>query len=218
VSRHWPGWRTLPGIEIAPIAEKARQRGEPVTQLSHVWGPDERYVTSCGWQVDADGTVSIPWDENWEPVVEDGMLTGFRGKRGGTIEKLVQVSALVVPEGEPPWTPALTVRLPPEQIGMYSVGDSIADGIDVETGPEPAACITLGFTGADGSFTSMVWGLTPESAASVIALIRERHGEPSAEFTTDREHTGALHEAALAAVEANAVFTCAHDAEGEGAA
>ena len=136
MSGRWPGWRTLPGIEIAPLAEKARAQGSPWRQSSYVWDvPGRNYVSTCGWLVDGDGTVSLP-GEGWEPVVEDGMLTGFRGNKG-TVEELVQITALVVPEGEPPWSPSLTVRLPPEQIGMYRRGDAMADGIDIDT-EEPA--------------------------------------------------------------------------------
>ena len=125
MSGRWPGWRTLPGIEIAPLAEKARAQGGPWKQSSYVWdAPARNYVSTCGWQVDADGTVS-PLGEGWEAIVEDGMLTGFRGVKGGTIEELVQISALVVPEGDPPWTPSLTVRLPPEQIGMFRDAEMI---------------------------------------------------------------------------------------------
>lgn len=213
MSPRWPGWRTLPGIEIGPLTEKARAQGSPVVQYSYAWkADDQRYVTSCAWQVDADGTVSIPWDGNWEPIVSDGMLTGFCGKTAGTVEELVQISTLVVPEGQPPWTPALTVRLPPEQIGMFRRGDTMADGIDLDEGGEPAASLSVGFTGEDGSVTTVAWTITSASAASVIALIRERHGEPAAEFTADCEHAGAFHEAALNAIEDNAVFTgsCAH--------
>lgn len=209
MSPRWPGWRTLPGIEIAPLAEKAREQGAPCRHYSYVWGPDEHYVTTCGWQVDADGTVS-PMGEGWEAITEDGMLTGFRGIHSGTIERLVQISTLVVPEGEPPWSPGLVVRLPPEQIGMFRHGDTMADGIDLDP-EEPRASISVGFQGEDGSFTNAVWGITPESAASVIALIRERHGEPMAEFTADPEHAGALHDASVAAIDANTVYTCAHE-------
>jgi hypothetical protein len=218
VSARWPGWRTLPGIEIAPLAEKARAQGEPCRHYSYVWGPDEHYVTSCGYQVDADGTVTLPADAGWEPVIEDGMLTGIRGKKSGTVERLVQITTVVVPEGEPPWSPFLTVRLPPDQIGMFRRGDAMADGIDIDT-DGPHAAISVGFAGADGSWTTVVWGITPESAASVIALIRERHGEPLMEFTADSGHAEAFHDAAVDAIDANLVYTgpCAHRENGEAA-
>jgi hypothetical protein len=210
VSTRWPGWRTLPGIEIAPLAEKARAQGTPCKHFSYVWDtPGQNYVSSCGWQVDGDGTVTL-LGEGWEPVIEDGMLTGFRGIKGSTVEELVQVTAVVVPEGEPPWSPALTVRLPVEQIGMFRRGDAMADGIDIDT-EASAASITVGFYSDDGSFTTVVWGITQESAASVIALIRERHGEPLAEFTAGADSAEALREEATAAMSAHAVFTCTHE-------
>jgi hypothetical protein len=209
VSTRFPGWRTLPGIEIAPLAEKARDQGEPCKHFSYVWAlPARHYVTTCGWQVDGAGNVSMPWEaEHYEPVVEDGMLTGFRGKRSGIIEELVQITTLVVPEGNPPWSPSLTVRLPAGQIGLGRVGDSMADGIDIETG-EPHASISVGFAGEDGSITTVMWGITRESAASVIALIRERHGEPAAEFTA--ADGAAFHDAAVGAVD-HGVYTCVHE-------
>ena len=212
MSGRWPGWRTLPGIEIAPLAEKARTQGAPVRQSSYVWDmPARNYVSTCWWQADGDGNVT-PMGEGWEAITEGGMLTGFRGIKSGTIEGLVQITALVVPEGEPPWSPALTVRLPAEQIGMGRIGDSMADGIDIET-EEPHASVAVSFAGEDGSWTSVVWGITSASAASVIALIRERHGEPMAEFTADREHAAAFQGAAIDAMDAG-VFTCAHESEG----
>ena len=60
MSRRWPGWRTLPCIEIAPLAEQARMQGELVKRYSYVWNvPAQNYVTTCGWQVHPDGTVSV---------------------------------------------------------------------------------------------------------------------------------------------------------------
>jgi hypothetical protein len=212
VSSRWPGWRTLPGIEIAPLAEKAREQGEPYRLHSYVWAsPDQRYVTSLSWQVDAGAAASIPWDANWVPVVSDGMVTGFRGVKGGTIEELVQITTVAVPEGEPPWSPALTVRLPAEQIGMTFRSDSAVDGIDIDGGEEPHASLSVGFAGDDGSVTSVMWAITGESAASVIALIRERHGEPAAEFTA--ADGTAFHDAAAGAITDHGIFTCAHDSE-----
>ena len=210
MSTRFPGWHPLPGIEIAPLADKARAQGAPWKQVSYVWDvPDRNYVTTCGWQVDADGAITLS-GEGWEPVIADGMLTGFRGIKGGTIEELVQITALVVPEGNPPWSPSLTVRLPAEQIGMGRISDSMADGIDIDT-ESPCACIAVGFAGPDGSWTNVAWGITSESAASVIALIRERHGEPLAEFTAGPEHAGAFRDAAAAVLDGHGVFTCAHE-------
>lgn len=51
-----------------------------------------------------------------------------------------------------------------------------------------------------------------QGAASVIALIRERHGEPVMEFTAaDGE---AFHDAAAGAIDGHGVFTCAHEDAG----
>lgn len=211
MSNRWPGWHTLPGIDIAPLAEKARAQGSPCRHYAYVWGPDEHYVTTCGYTVDADGTLTVS-GEGWEALIEDGMLTGFRGLKSGNVERLVQISALVVPEGEPPWTPSLTTRLPPEQIGMFRRGDTMADGIDIDA-DEPGGSISIGFLGEDGSMTSVSWGVTSQSAASVIALIRERHGEPLAEFTAPS--ADAFGSAAASALAGNGVFTCAHDAEAQ---
>ena len=138
------------------------------------------------------------------------MLTGFRGIKSGNVERLVQITTLVIPEGNPPWSPSLTARLPPEQIGAFRRGDSMADGIDIDI-EEPHASVTVGFLGGDGSITTVVWGITSESAASVIALIRERHGEPMAEFTAPSAE--AFHDAAMGAIDGNGVFTCAHEAQ-----
>lgn len=207
MSNRFPGWHTLPGIEIAPLAAKARATGEPVKQFSYVWdSPGKNYVSTCGWTVDADGIVQ-PLGDGWKPITEDGMLTGFRGVKGGTVEELVQITTLIVPEGNPPWSPALTVRLPREQIGMGRISDSSVDGIDIEAGEH--AAITVGYLGDDGSVTQVVWGITRESAASVIALIRERHGEPMTEVTTPPEHAVAFSEAAQAAMDAHGalIFT-----------
>ncbi len=208
MSTRFPGWRTLPGIEIAPLAAKAREQGAPVRQVSYVWDlPGRNYVSTCTWQADADGNVT-PEGEGWEAITGDGMLTGFRGLKGGTIEGLVQVSGLIVPEGNPPWTPALTVRLPPGQIGAFRRSDVMADGIDLDETGEPAATICVGFAGTDGSITTCMWGITRESAAAVIALITGRHGEPSAEFTAgDGE---AFHDAAMGAI-GHGVLTCTHE-------
>ena len=212
MSGRWPGWRTLPGIEIAPLAEKARAQGEPVKQSSYVWDmPARNYVSTCGWYVDGAGTVTLG-GEDWEPIIEDGMLTGFRGIKGGTVEGLVQITTLVIPEGNPPWSPSLTARLPPEQIGAYRRGDTMADGIDLDI-EEPHASISVGFAGDDGSITTVSWTITSESAASVIALIRERHGEPAAEFTAPSAE--AFHDAAMGAIDSSGVFTCAHEAEAQ---
>ena len=209
MSGRWPGWRTLPGIEIAPLAEKARAQGEPCRHYAYVWGPDEHYVTTCGYSIDADSTVTVS-GEGWEPITEDGMLTGFRGIKSGNVERLVQITTLVVPEGNPPWSPSLTVRLPPEQIGAFRRGDSMADGIDIDI-ENPAASISVGFQGEDGSITTVSWTITSESAASVIALIRERHGEPIAEFTAPSAE--AFHDAAIGAIDSSGVLTCAHEAD-----
>ena len=210
MSGRWPGWRTLTGIELAPLAERAREQGAPCMYDSYVWGADEHYVTSCRWQVDADGAVTLPSDPGWEAVVEDGMLTGFRGRVSGMVERLVQVTSVVVPDGDPPWSPALTVRLPPDQIGLFRRGDTMGDGMNLEEG-DACASVTVGYVGADGSFTSVVWGITPESALSVIALIRERHGEPSAEFTVASDHTEALRAGVADTLGAHAIYTCAHE-------
>lgn len=209
MSGRWPGWRTLPGIEIAPMAEKAREQGSPWHQYSYVWdAPEHNYVTTCGWDVDAGGTITIPGD-GWEPVIEDGMLTGFRALSSGRLEELVQISAVVIPEGTPPWSPCLTARLPAEQIGPARRGDSMADGIDLsEDGP---ASVTIGFPGADGGMTMVTWAVTSESAASVIALIRERHGEPTAEFAADAGHAAALHKITASGLAAHTVMTCSHE-------
>ncbi len=197
MSDRWPGWRTLPGIEIAPLAEKAREQGEPWKQYSYVWPKHQRWVATCGWQVDADGTVSIPWDPNWEPVTEDGYLRGFRRADEEEIsEELVQITGVVVPEGTPPWSPAFTVRLPPDQIGMFRRGDSMADGVDIDD-HEPHASLAITIAGDDNSVTQVVWGLTRESAASVIALIRERHGAPLAEGLVAPDGAEAFHDAVL---------------------
>ena len=213
MSSRWPGWRTLPGIEIAPLADKARAQGEPWKMHSYVWGPYEGYVTSCAWQVGADGTASMTGEQGWEPMVEDGMVTGFRGKKGGTIEGLVQITSVVVPEGEPPWSPALTIRVPPEQIGMFRRGDTMADGIDLDT-ENPGGSIAVSIAGTDGGMTTLIWGITAESAASVIALIRERHGEPAVEFTAGSAE--AVHDAVLDLIGTTGVFTCAHEHPQEG--
>ena len=207
MSTRFPGWRTLPGIEIAPLAAKAREQGTPVHQYSYVWDtPGRNYVSTCGWDVHPDGTVT-PMGDGWEVIIKDGMLTGFRGVKGGTIEELVQISVLVVPEGNPPWSPSLIGRLPPEQIGPFRRGDTMADGIDLD--PEgTGASISVGFAGEDGSITTVMWGITRESAASVIALIRERHGEPAAEFTA--ADGAAFHDAAVDAVD-HGVYTCVHE-------
>ncbi len=211
MSARFPGWRTLPGIEIAPLAAKAREQGGPVRHFAYVWDqPTRGYVSTCGFQVDGDGTVTLPSDADWEPLTEDGMLTGFRGRKSGLVEELVQVTMIVVPEGDPPWSPALAGRLPPEQIGMFRRGDAMADGIDIDA-ENPAASISVGFAAGDGSMTCVSWGITAESAASVIALIRERHGEPQAEFTTGSAED--FHEAAMGAVDSTGVFTCAHERE-----
>jgi len=208
VSTCWPGWRTLPGIEIAPLAEKARAQGSPWKQYSYVWdAPGRNYVTTCGWTVDEDGAVSV-LGEGWEVIAEDGMLTGFRAVKSGTVEELVQVSVLVVPEGEPPWSPALTVRLPPDQIGMFRRGDTMADGMEIDS-EDPGAAVNVSFFGADGSLTSLTWGITSNSAASVIALIRERHGEPLDELVAG--DGAAFRDAAIGVGNAHAVFTCAHE-------
>ena len=207
MTSRWPGWRALPGIEIAPLAEKARAQGFPAKLHNYVWDmPDRNYVTTAGVTVDGDGTVS-PIGEGWEAITEDGTLTGFRGIKGGTVEELVQITALVIPEGNPPWSPSLTVRLPPEQIGMFRAGDTMADGIDLDPG-DPHAAISVGFAGEDGSMTTVGWGITSESAASVIALSRERHGEPMTEFTAPSAE--AFHVAAMNAID-HGVFTCAHE-------
>src|SRR5208337_5179377 len=186
---------------------KAREQGTPVRQSSYVWDmPARNYVSTCWWQADGDGNVT-PMGEGWEAITGDGMLTGFRGVKG-TIEGLVQITALVVPEGNPPWSPSLTVRLPPGQIGPFRRGDTMADGIDIDAEGAHAS-LSVGFAGDDGSITTVAWGITSESAASVIALIRERHGEPMAEFTAgDGE---AFHDAAIGAMD-HGVFTCPHEA------
>ena len=121
----------------------------------------------------------------------------------------MQITTLVIPEGEPPWSPSLTARLPPEQIGAFRRGDTMADGIDIDI-EEPHASISVGFQGEDGSVTTVSWTITSESAASVIALIRERHGEPAAEFTAPSAE--AFHDAAMDAI-GQGVFTCAHEAD-----
>ena len=56
-----------------------------------------------------------------------------------------------------------------EQIGMGRISDSAVDGIDIDN-EEPGAGLCVGFAGEDGSWTSLTWGITSESAASVIAL------------------------------------------------
>ena len=210
MSRRFPGWRTLPGIEIKPMAEKARAQGSPWHQYSYVWdAPDHNYVSTCGWDVDADGGLTVTGD-GWEPVIQDGTLTGFRG-RNGTVEELVQIAAVVVPEGTPPWSPSLTVRLPADQIGPARRGDSMADGIDVsEDGP---AAITVVLPGGDGGLACVTWAITSESAASVAALIRERHGEPTAEFAADGENAAAFLAAAADLLSTRTVTACWHDGE-----
>ena len=210
MTSRWPGWRALPGIEIAPLAEKARAQGFPAKLHNYVWDmPDRNYVTTAGVTVDGDGTVT-PIGDGWEAITADGMLTGFRGRVSGTVERLVQVTSVVVPDGDPPWSPALTVRLPPDQIGLFRRGDTMGDGMNLEEG-EACASVTVGYVGADGSFTSVVWGITPESALSVIALIRERHGEPSAEFTVASDHAEALRAGVADTLGAHAIYTCAHE-------
>ena len=96
---------------------------------------------------------------------------------------------------------------------MFRAGDTMADGIDIDS-EQPARAFCVGFAGTDGSWTSLTWGITTESAASVIALIRERHGEPMAEYTTDSDHAGAFRDAVVDAVGSHAVYTSAHDAKG----
>lgn len=212
MSGRWPGWRTLPGIEIAPMAEKARAQGSPWHQYSYVWdAPDRNYVTTCGWDVHADGTITVPGD-GWEPVIADGMLTGFRALASGRLEELVQIAAVVVPEGTPPWSPCLTVRLPAEQIGPSRRGDSMADGIDIDIEePGPGAAIAIGFPGGDGGLTVVTWGITRESASSVIALITERHGEPLTELAAGPGHAAALRDAIGNAIGTHAVVTCSRE-------
>ncbi len=61
----------------------------------------------------------------------------------------------------------------------------------------------------------MVWGITRESAASVIALIRERHGKPTAELIADHDHAEAFQAATGDAIDAHTVFTCIHEDEEE---
>lgn len=210
MSSRWPGWRTHPGIEVAEMVKRARQQDETYRQRGYVWGPDEAYVTAIGWQVDRDGTVSIPWDPNWEPIVTNGLLTGFRSVKAGTIENLIEISVLVVPEGNPPWTPALTARFPPELIGMFCTSDSMTDGIDIAADRNEST-ITIGFTNGDGGITMVQWNITHESAASVVALIRDRHGEPASEVTMGPEDAVKFHEQSQRALDTSgAIITSAN--------
>ena len=211
MSHRWPGWTKLPGIDLAPLAEKARVQGEPWAQYSYVWAHDQRYVTTATWQVDADGVVSMPWDARWEPAVSDGMLTGFRrADDPDVIEELVKISALIVPEGEPPWSPALTLRLPPEQIGLCGPPGDLAAVLDVEA-DDACASIVVGIVGDDDGMTQVAWGITRESAASLIAMIRSRHGEPLHEVIVDPGQAEGFQDAAFDALDEHAVQTCAHE-------
>jgi hypothetical protein len=210
VTRRWPGWEDLPGVEIAPIAEYAREKGQPYACFSVIAGQygARGAVDRFHLDITPEGVVTVPGAEDaWEAVTGDGEITGVRTRDGSASLTLVRAPTVIVPSGEHAHAPVVYASDPH---GLCVPTGDILDAIDADA-TEPNALLSIQVANGDGSRTAVTWGLTGESAAGVIALIRARHGEPLAEALIDAEGI----EKATDAAGSHMVITCGCDCGGE---
>jgi hypothetical protein len=203
VTRRWPGWEDDPaGVEIAPIAKWAADNGHEYGGVSAVCGPygAHQWVDRFWFRVTPSGEVSMPTAEDdtsagWEPVIEDGRIKGVRclAQPDLPVFTTVRVPKIVMP-AEELLSPALLAFTPLEGDSAV-VGGDILNAIDasLEENGTMSAALYIMTCGEDGQVTNVGWPMTPESAASVLEIIRKRHGEPVAEFLTDVDKMHAGH-------------------------
>jgi hypothetical protein len=206
VSRRWPGWEDLPGVEVAPIAEFAREKDQPFACFHVIAGQHgaQGAVDRFHLDVAPDGQVTVPGaEDDWEAVVSDGDITGVRTRDGSASLTLVRAPVVIVPSGERAHAPVVYASDPH---GLCVPTGDILDAIDSEA-QEPNALLSVQVANEDGSRTTVTWGLTGDSAASVIALIRARHGEPLIEAFIDADGVEKITEAAGP----HLLMTCPHD-------
>jgi hypothetical protein len=185
MSRRWPGWEDLAGIEVEGGCNAARKQGRDRVVMRVMAGPDgvngplDMYPLGF-W---ADGHVSVIGNDLFEAEITDGMVTAITYPAEEFRATLVKALFVNVRSGES--LPFLHYYVAGEQI----TGD-YADVIDaaIDTGEQPgasSASLQITIARTEDDVVGAVWPLTPESAFAVLALMRERHGEPVTEVVTD---------------------------------
>lgn len=189
MSRRWPGWENLQGIDVEGGCNAARKQGTDYVIMRVMAGPKgvEGPLDMYPVAFHAAGHVSIQSaSENWECVVEDGMLTGIRYAPDDITMKLVKALVVQVRSAEP--LPFLHYYVAAEKLdGSYA--DVIDAAIDCSDNGDHtvSSALTIVSCPADNQLVSATWPLTPESASVLIGLMRERHGEPMGEMIADQD-------------------------------
>lgn len=195
MSRRWPGWEDLHGIEVAGGANAARKQGRDYVVMRVIAGPEGVHGPLDNYPIafHADGHVSVLGAEDLACVVdEDGMLTGIEWTGSDEpVHTLVKPLYVQVPSGD---------ALP--FLHHYSAGEMVSgtfqNDIDAAIDTSPNAdgsfpcSLTITMCKSEDMVVACGWPLTPESASAVAGLMRERHGEPVTDVMTS---PGVIHEA-----------------------
>lgn len=189
MSRRWPGWENLAGIEVEGGCNAARKQGTDYVIMRVMAGPKgvEGPLDMYPVAFHADGHVSIEGaGEDWACVTEDGMLTGIRYVPDGILMRLVRALVVQVRSGEA--LPFLHYYVAAEKLdGSYA--DVIDAAIDCSDNGNRtvSSALTIVSCPSENQLTSATWPLTPESASVLLSMMRERHGEPMGEMIADQE-------------------------------
>jgi hypothetical protein len=203
VSRRWPGWEDLAGIEVEGGCNAARKQDRDYVVMRVMAGPDGANGPLDMYPVafHADGHVSVLGNEDFECEITDGMLTSIFYRPDEFRATLVKALFAQVPSGDA--LPFLHYYVAGEQIssGNYVTPIDAAIDCSAEESGSLSAALQITIARSDSDVTASVWPLTPESAFALLSLMRERHGEPYVEALTDlatwaRSH-GALGDAIM---------------------
>lgn len=187
VSRRWPGWEDLAGINVEGGCNAARKQGHDYVLMHVMAGPEGVHGPLDMFPVafHADGSIGIEGaSDDWECIVEDGMLTGIRYVPDDLAMKLVKALFVQVGTGD---MPVLHHYVAGEMVEGGSFTSVIDAAIDCSAEPgADDAMLSILLSTADDQVMSATWPLTPESARALLGLMRERHGDPAGELLTDR--------------------------------
>jgi hypothetical protein len=200
MSARWPGWEDHPGLDIAPIAAYAATQPDGTAGVRIVVGPDgARGRADCfGIKVDADGNCSVPNNEQWwEPMIEDGKLTGVRAVGRDPAEyppwRLIRAPVIAIPAAQ---STVVIHAYVPETIPLEQAVTDPAAVADCCCSPESGvAAMSLMIDDQTGHVTVASWLLTAESALALAAAMTAQHGPPVAEWLGTSEHRDVLRKA-----------------------
>lgn len=192
MSRRWPGWENLDGIDVAGGCAQALKQGVDYVTMRVYAGPDGANGSLDVYPVcfHADGHISVfGADDYLDCVVTDGMLTGIYHKDYKVTCKLVKCLFVQIPDGGA--MPFLHYYLAGERAdGTFANAiDAAIDCSPEESNPgenmRASASLTITLCPEEGKVITASWPLTPESGYAVLGLMRENHGAPAGQMMAD---------------------------------